>query len=803
MPADGTFSYRVPEELDTLVTPGVRVRVRFAGRRLVGVVVATTDRPPEGVQPERIQPLLDCYDRFPVVTPALLALAEAAARRALVAWGEMLAPALPPAGVSDAARRWRAALRPPPAQPPALLGDVWRRVHTLGRDRRWRRPGTLGRHDEALHGILLRLAAGGWIEWRDEWDAQAGTGPTGLLLRPAGEDAAEALARAPAQRRAVAYLRAHGAGERPLPVAELLAGASVSAGVLRELEAKGLVERVLLQRPAPPLRAELRGGAGTFLLTDEQRRCLDAIERDLGSAAAPAPILLHGVTGSGKTEVYLRGAAAALQRGLSALLLVPEIGLTPQLAGRARAVLGEGVAVLHSAMSAGDRERAWWRARTGRARVVVGPRSAVFAPLERLGLVVVDEEQDAAYKQEERPRYDGRQLAIWRAHLEGAVLVLGSATPSVETYERARRGAYRLERIRRRVGDRPLPRVELVDMREEWRREGRRLLSRALEEHIAQRLATGEQVLVLLNRRGYATAVLCRACGARSECPDCAVTLTLHRADDSLRCHYCGYRTRRPRACPLCGADALHDLGHGTERLERALRRRYPSARIGRFDADQTRRRGAHERILSAFARGEIDLLVGTQMLAKGHDFPGVTLVGVVGADAALGMPDFRAAERTFQLLTQMAGRAGRGAIAGEVLLQAHDPSHYAIRAALEHDYAAFYEQEIAYRRRMGYPPFVHLAACVCRGKLAGVVREEADRLAAALRAHGARRVQVLGPATPPLARLRGRYRMQVLVKAAEVDALVESLRAAIAELRRRRAAPRDLIVDVDPRTLV
>jgi primosomal protein N' (replication factor Y) len=348
-----------------------------------------------------------------------------------------------------------------------------------------------------------------------------------------------------------------------------------------------------------------------------------------------------------------------------------------------------------------------------------------------------------------------------------------------------------------------MPEVTLVDMRREWKECGRSLVSRRLEESIAARLERREQVLILLNRRGFAAVLLCRVCGERVECPHCAVSLTVHRSDRTLRCHYCDHRAPVPSVCVGCGASVLQDIGHGTERLQAALRQRFPGARIDRFDADQTQRRGAHARILSSFGMGDIDVLVGTQMLAKGHDFPGVTLVGVVGADSALSMPDFRAAERTFQLLTQMAGRAGRGEVAGEVILQAHQPDHYAIEAAMRHDFVAFYDREIEYRLRLRYPPFVALAACVCRGKLASSVREEADYLAAALRAEAGEGIEVLGPASPPISRLRGRYRVQLLLKAATRGDLSEHLRRSIRRLKRQSRLPRDLVIDIDPQNLL
>ncbi len=806
VPVDGTFTYRLPEAFEARVQPGMRVRVRFGGRQVVGVVTGIADALPSGIDAGKVREVQDCLDRKQLLPPPMVRLAERVAQEVLVGIGEALQLLLPGGRDPAAGRRVR---RAQAADLGALLNlsPGERRLLSAAAaagENRWVRLSDLLRRarSPAPHAGTFGLVAAGLLELRDEWSGEGPGLTVAVLTPPEGQDRETALAataRAPAQRRALEHLWE---AREPVPVGELVRQAGVSAQTLRQLERKGLVERTHRAPARAPDWTLGADGAGSFVLTPDQARALAAIESSL-LKPAPKPLLIHGVTGSGKTEIYLRAAAHALAQGKSALLLVPEIGLTPQLQQRAQAVLGDRVAVLHSGLSASERQRAWWRVRRGEAPVVVGPRSAVFAPLQELGLVVIDEEQDSAYKQQERPRYNGRDVALWRAQIEGALAVLGSATPSVETYAHSVSGTYQRTVLPRRVASRALPRVDLVDMRREWRESGRSLLSRDLEARIEDRLQLGEQVLLLLNRRGFASALVCRACGARAECPECAVTLTLHHHQRSLRCHYCDHRQTVLSCCPQCGADSLHELGFGTERLQESLRKRFPRARIERFDADQTQRRGAHARILSAFGERRIDVLVGTQMLAKGHDFPGVTLVGVIGADAGLGMPDFRAAERTFQLLTQMAGRAGRGEIAGEVVLQAQQPEHYAIEAAMRHDYGAFFDQEIAYRRRLGYPPFSEIAICVARGKLAPVVKEEADRLAAALRRGAGSTVTVLGPASPPIGRLRGKYRLQVLLKAPDRCTLTTHLRQALAELERQRRMPRDLVIDIDPRNFM
>lgn len=808
VPTAETFTYRVPPHATPVVLPGSRVIVGFSGRRLSGIVVATRDEPPPGVQPGRIQPIDDCLDPRPLLPPLLLALTRWVGMRTMAGWGEALRSALP-AGIDKITRR-RVMLtdrgRAAGAVDGVTLSEGAGRLLTMLASRR-DGASTLGAMQRqgggrGLCAGVYELARADLVEVEDEWSSGVGgrwlsvVAPPRHLSRAAAERRAE---RAPAQLRVIEAL-----WERPegLPVDKASARAACSVGVIHTMVARGLLELRRGRAPADG-RGEWRGGAdgaGSFDLMPSQRRALDRIEAlDDGFHS----LLLHGVTGSGKTEVYLRAARRVIEAGRTALLLVPEIGLTPLLEHRAKAVLGDAVGVLHSGMSEGERLANWWRARSGEIRAIIGPRSAVFAPLEDVGLIIVDEEQDGAYKQDEAPRYHGRDVALERARLEGATAILGSATPAVETVYAASCGTHEVLAMPGRVADRALPEVSVVDMREEWQRTGRSLLSEALEAAVGECLQRGDQALLLLNRRGFAASLLCRSCGERVPCPECSVSLTLHRAEEALRCHYCDYRRSIPPACDSCGSAQLHEVGHGTQQLEKAVRASFPRARVRRFDADETRRKGAHAEILSAFGRGELDLLVGTQMLAKGHDFPGVTLVGAVGADDALGLPDFRAAERTFQLLTQMAGRAGRGENPGSVVLQAYQPDHYAIRAAVQHDYDAFYAAEIQFRRRMAYPPFRALIACLCRGRNAVVVKEEADLLAAALRDAAGARVDVLGPASPPLGKLRGQHRVQVLLRGSDRAAMRNLLRGVLDGLRDARQAPKELRIDVDPINLM
>jgi primosomal protein N' (replication factor Y) len=583
-----------------------------------------------------------------------------------------------------------------------------------------------------------------------------------------------------------------------------LAGAGFGAGTIAALVKAGHARTRDVVSPRDPFavvagqdrdRWTLRRDGAEPEFTPEQA---DAFRRLEEAAAARQfrTVLLHGVTGSGKTEIYLRLARRIIEDGRRVLMLVPEISLTPSAAGQLRARFGDRVAIQHSALSDGERHDQWQRIRQGEVDIVIGTRSAVFAPLENVGLVIVDEEHDTAYKQEEAPRYHGRDVAIVRARMEGALALLGSATPALETSANVDAGRYDRVRLTKRVLDRPLASVRVVSMREEYAAEGADLaLSKPLLEAIAARLGRGEQALVLLNRRGYATVLFCRECGASMECPNCSVSLTYHRQSRRVRCHYCNYAAPVPRACGACAGQFLEQMGFGTERIEADLRQRFPGARIQRVDRDTVRRRGAIAGILAAVAAGEIDIVVGTQMIAKGHDFPAVTLVGVISADVGLGLADFRAAERTFQLLTQVVGRAGRGDTPGEAIVQTLYPGHYAVEAAAAQDYGTFYTREMEFRHAMRYPPTLAMINVIVKGKTAEAALADAHDLVVRTRhqhPHGV----VIGPAPAALARLKNEYRAQFFLKGKHRTAMREALMRVLearADLKRR------VIVDVDP----
>jgi primosomal protein N' (replication factor Y) len=580
-----------------------------------------------------------------------------------------------------------------------------------------------------------------------------------------------------------------------------LRAAGVSGETVRTLVRAGLVERTERVIERDPF-AEHKGGwtvepahAPVGTLTEHQTAALAHLER-VAATQSFRSVLLHGVTGSGKTEVYLRLADGVVQSGRRVLVLVPEIALTPAAVGRFRARFGSRVAIQHSGLSSGERHDQWHRIRHGDVDVVVGTRSAVFAPIEGLGLIVVDEEHDSSYKQDEAPRYSGRDVAVMRGRKEQALVVLGSATPSLESAANAEAGRYDLVSLPTRVLDRPLAAVRIVDMRQEYATSGADVtFSSALLQAIGARLARREQTVVLLNRRGFATAVFCRQCGSTMECPHCSVGLTFHRAAHRVRCHYCNYSALVPKACPACGGEFLEQSGFGTERLEADLRATFPTARVTRVDRDTVRRRGAVVEVVQAVARGEIDILVGTQMIAKGHDFPAVTLVGVVSADVGLGLADFRAAERTFQLVTQVVGRAGRGTTPGEAIVQSLYPDHYSIRAAAAQDYRAFFDREMDYRRKLQYPPVVGLVNVIVKHRSLERAMADAGDLATRVR-RGSRGIRVMGPAPAALAKVKDEFRAQIFLKSGQRSAMREALLRALSarpDLRRRT------IVDVDP----
>jgi primosomal protein N' (replication factor Y) len=780
LPVQTTFTYRAGD-VRPLPARGVRVVVPFGSRKVVGVVTG----PAPASDGRALKDVLDVLDEAPLIAPPLLDLVDWVAEHYLAPPGECLRLALPPSGIRASRAIVRLAAAPPGSTAPA--GDPLMQALRGGPLRLSTLASRLG-HDPA--GRLARLRRQGVVEIEQDLHA-AGF----RMVRWAALD--QTVAAAPkgrAQARILERLRAAG-GRMAVP--DLVRERSSLRGALKRLTATGAV-RIVEERAdrAPRARGEAVDAVRPSPTADQVRALgslLPAVD-----ARAFRPFLLHGVTGSGKTEVYFRAAERALEQHRGVLILVPEIGLTPLLVRAAAARFGGTVCVLHSDLSAGERHDQWWRIREGECRVVVGARSAVFAPIPDLGLVVVDEEHDGAYKQEDAPRYHGRDVAVMRAKLEGAVALLGSATPSVETFTNAQQGKYERLALPRRISAQGLPRVEIVDRRQVLKAGGDPILTPPLRDAIGIRLRRKEQTLLLLNRRGYAISLICRECGVEADCPNCSVLLALHEGGRRALCHYCGYQAPPLRACPSCRGEYLKQRGYGTEKVVEAVRAQFPQASVDRLDRDRAARRGELERALRAFESGETEILVGTQMIAKGHDFPRVTLVGVIDADVGLGLPDFRSAERTFQLLTQVSGRAGRADLPGEVILQSHLPDHYALRFACTQDYASFFAQESLFRRTMSYPPAASLLNLVVRGRDAKAVGKEAETLARRLREQaGAGTYRVLGPARAPLARLRQDHRFQILLKGRRA-AMREAVRSAMIDRYGEVRWP-GVVIDVDP----
>jgi len=791
------FTYRLPSHLASSIHLGSQVLVPFGPRTVVGLVTAFRDET-DRAELKEVETVLE---GGPVLPEDALPLAAWIAERYLCDLGEAVRLFVPHGGRYRITRKFALA-----AEAPASLGAHPDVAPVLAALEAAGQPSTQPAGRQVTHASLRRLLPAPRLsralQLLKSHQVLAETAtlrpPTARqrkvrLVEIAGRDEVARYCASAGKRAAarVACLQtaARCGAVRP---AELATQAGVSLSVVNALVKLGLLQvrwRTIRRTPWQEAVAE---SSPPPVLTPEQTEAVQAVTEAV-EAERFSSFLLYGVTASGKTEVFLRVIERVLARGRQAIVLMPEISLTAQAVAIYRARFGDRVAVLHSALSTGERWDEWERIRTGAASVVIGARSALFAPAASLGLIVVDEEHETSYKQEQAPRYLARDVALKRGELADCPVVLASATPSLESFYEAESGRHRLLRLPMRVEQRPLPRVQVVDMR--GRTTQPAIFSPPLRQAIAARLQAGEQVILFLNRRGFATFLLCPVCGEAARCPDCGVALTFHQQARQIRCHHCGMAKAPPEACARCGGLEIRFSGFGTERVEKELTRLLPRARVGRLDRDTVAAKNAHIHIVGRFQQAATDILVGTQMVAKGFDFPGVTLVGVISADRSLNLPDFRAAERTFQLLTQVAGRSGRGEKPGEVMIQTYQPEHYSIQAAAEQDYEAFYRQEIEVRRELGYPPFSQLVSITVSSPKAVEAAGRAQQVAEQIRAAG-QEVEVLGPAEAPLPRLRGRHRWHVLVRA-EPGAAQEALRDMVAGWRTWRAG--SITVDVDP----
>ncbi len=825
VPLRTTFTYAVPESLREIVQPGTRVLVPFRKKAMVGVVVELTEHAPAGT---KIREITKALDRAPALTPKLIELGHWIANYYLAPVGEVFRAMLPPViemrtqrllTITEAGRSAVASL----SGGELTHGLTRNEVEFLANLAAKKEPlpfasaAKFGLDAGALDGLRRQ----GLIEIRETmlgrnaktqrvvtWKKEAGT-DNAETQRARSVRADEESGRPKSEQgfdEKVRRVREQLVERGPLPLPLLLKLANVSRSLVERMLREGLLES--WEERIDPAEDPFDVGyeAPAHELNAEQESAFGAIRArfELGEFGV---LLLHGVTGSGKTEVYMRSVQETLARGKTAIVLVPEIALTLWVGRQCRAWFGarfEGVAVLHSALSDVERAREWWRVRHGEARVVVGTRSAVFAPLENLGLIIVDEEQENSFKQEETPRYHGRDVAIVRAKMENAVALLGSATPSLETYHHARNGKYELLTLASRVANRSMASVEIVDMREDFQRTHQAgPISAVLHAGIQECLTLGTQALVLINRRGYSWSVLCRSCGASVQCVNCSISMTHHKYRNRLECHYCGSIQSVPKECPKCQSKYVYFFGEGSEHLEERLRKEFPGARIARLDRDTARTKRQYQETLGAFAGGALDILVGTQMLAKGHDFQRVTLVGVISADSSLYMPDFRAAERTFQLLTQVAGRAGRGELAGRVLIQTYYPEHYAIQDAVRQDYISFFEREMHFRRMMQYPPFTSLANVIVRDTSLEKAVVWSRQLSEYFSPYDGKDARILGPATAPLARLKREHRFQFLLKSPRRSVLTKVLSGAMAYCEAKEIPQTAVLVDMDPLSLL
>jgi primosomal protein N' (replication factor Y) len=832
VPLDMVFTYAVPPGMEPVV--GGRVLVPFRQQRKSGIVVELHDRPPQ-VKAQQIKKVIEALDLAPVLDEQLLKLGKWIADYYLAPAGEVFRTMLPLSAEFKRSVEYRitdegrmalhlAGMSGSPARskrtPEQQLVEF--RVLDYLAERESVREERLRGATRVAKPLLSGMVRKKWIEREDMSAARdaarlvkvavllaSETGVTGINESddgaagvPARQDGPEACHHTNSakklnqnQRTLMETLALASGGRVPV---EALRSLEVPRTTLGTLVRRGLIE--LVDEPLDFTASKLkpRQSPFEFEFSAAQKEALGKIGQSVASRKF-AGLLLHGITGSGKTAVYLACMRQVLDQGRSSILLVPEIGLTPAVAADLHQVFGDEVAILHSGLSNAERAEQWHRIRRGEARMVAGTRSAVFAPVTDLALIIVDEEQDSSYKQEETPRYHARDVAVMRAKMAGAVVVLGSATPSLESYYNAKKNKYTLVELPDRVERRPLPEVEIVDMRQEFQETGQeQVISRKLAEEIRERLEKKEQVMVLLNRRGYSPVVLCRACGKTLQCKNCAVSMTHHKRERKMECHYCGHVEHIPDKCAHCGSEYVYFVGTGSEKLEELLHGMFPQARIGRLDRDTVRGREDFEHALNALNEGALDMLVGTQMIAKGHDIHGVTLVGVLGADMALGLPDFRAAERTFQLLTQVAGRAGRGQSPGKVVLQTYFQEHYAVQFAARHDFAGFYEKELQFRAWMHYPPYSAIANVLIRSENLDDALTWSGELGRWFEKTRHEGIRVLGPAAAPITRLKRDYRYHFILKSSSREKMNALLRAMLAEAAARKIPRTQVIVDVD-----
>ncbi|SIS37822.1 primosomal protein N' [Salimicrobium flavidum] len=744
------FDYLIPEELTEVVDIGMRVIVPFGPRKIMGYVVDIEDK----TEVEKVKPLEEVLDVTPVLTPELLQLGKWLASQTLSFYISCLQVMLPQVLKAKYKKEiWRMEEHLPEELEHLFQGrdvlsnEEWEaspyKYHQL---KKWVDEGSLDvRYEVKSKETKRKITV---IE-------------PGMDERELEELIADIPPQAKKQKALLDFFIDY---PDPIPKKDLLTQVGTTDASLKPLLKKGHLHSYTQEILRDPYEGHTFDKTNPPSLTTHQKHAMDRIVASV-KEEHPDVFLLHGVTGSGKTEVYMQSIQEVLNRGEEAIMLVPEIALTPQMVERFKGRFGSKVAVLHSALSAGEKYDEWRKIQRQDVQVVVGARSAIFAPFKKLGLIIIDEEHETSYKQEDRTRYHARDVAIQRAANHGCPVVLGSATPSLESFARAQKGNYHLLELPERMNEQAMPNVELIDMRAELHEGNRSMFSQSLKEKLDERLQKGEQSVLFLNRRGYSTFVMCRDCGHVVECPYCDISMTYHRKQEQLKCHYCSYEKPMPTECPECESKTIRYFGTGTQKVEEHLQQLIPEARILRMDVDTTRRKGAHEKILTQFGNHEADILLGTQMIAKGLDFGNVTLVGVLAADSLLNLPDFRASEKTFQLLTQVSGRAGRHEKEGEVVVQTYTPDHYSIQLASTYDFEKFYAEEMKYRKMFHYPPFYYLTLVTVSHPNTFQAQEVTRKIAQYLKKNLSETADVLGPTPSPLERINNRYRYQTMIK--------------------------------------
>ncbi|HSU79196.1 MAG TPA: primosomal protein N' [Candidatus Angelobacter sp.] len=749
---DRPFDYKVPEKWEAIIEIGVRVIVPFGPRKLVGFVVGFKDTS----EFPRLRSITSIIDESPVLTPEFIKLGEWLSERTLcykVMAYQVILPSVMKAS-------YKKLLRVKEGETLNAWPDL---IPLFNQRQEWEWETLQTAAAETLKSVKDALKSGGLIEQQVISDKR--TFKVIKHVKPGKkiEDVRASLSkRAGKQLEILDYFITH-PQNKAFTYAQLENMFHTTRQTIKSLIDKEALIEEEQEVLRDPYQKDIQP-THPLELTHEQQAAIAPILEDIEKNQSRVH-LCYGVTGSGKTEIYLQSIQEVLKKGKQAIVLVPEISLTPQMVDRFKGRFGSAVAVLHSGLSQGEKFDEWRKIHRGEVDVVVGARSAIFAPFSRLGIIIIDEEHETSYKQEETPRYHAKDVAIFRGNYHQCPIILGSATPSLESFARAQKGVYNLLTLKGRVNQKGMPPVQIVDMRDELREGNRSIFSKILLSKLQERLERGEQSVLLLNRRGYSTFILCRDCGYVMKCPHCDISLTYHQREQRVKCHYCDFSLPVPKVCPDCQSEHIRFFGSGTQKVEETLTQLLPDARVIRMDVDTTRRKGAHEKLLSTFGSGEADILLGTQMIAKGLDFQKVTLVGVLAADAMLNIPDFRSSEKTFQLLTQVGGRAGRHDLPGEVIIQSYEPEHYAIQLAAGHDYGQFYLQEMLHRRHHHYPPFYYLTLITVSHESYVKAQETTQKMVNYLTQHLSKEAVILGPVAPPIARIKDRYRSQCMIK--------------------------------------